>query len=168
MIDLLNMATPTIDNRTAFISLASVDKPSSVDELHLQIIPEVQTTTNQQVVESVPEIVQCTMNRQDMEGAVRDIQNATNNEENVTKYEPCTAKKGGRKPKLPGGRRSRPKKVKLYEINAFEDSEKERRRLKAVNAKRHRKLAKDRLTELENMLQKVTEERDMLKNEVEN
>ncbi|KAK3863958.1 hypothetical protein Pcinc_030310 [Petrolisthes cinctipes] len=166
MIDLINMGTTKVDNGTAFISLASVDNPSSVDEPLSQIIPEMQTTMNQQVVESVPEIVQCTVN-QVMEGAARDKQNATNNEEKGTKYEPRTPKKRGRKPKLPGGRRSRPQKVKLYEMNAFEDSEKERRRLNAVNAMRHRKLAKDRLTKLEEMLQKVTEERDMLKNEVE-
>ncbi|KAK4319901.1 hypothetical protein Pmani_009207 [Petrolisthes manimaculis] len=121
-----------------------------------------ETTT----VDDGTEIVQCTMNRQVMEGAVRDKQNTTNNEENVTKYEPRTPKKRGRKPKLHGGRRSRKQKVKLYEMNAFEDSEKERRRQNAINAKRHRKLAKDRLTELENMLQEVTEERNMLKNEV--
>ncbi|KAK3889504.1 hypothetical protein Pcinc_006476 [Petrolisthes cinctipes] len=111
------MGTPIVDNRTACISLSSVDKPSSVNELHLHIIPEVQTTTNQQVIESVPEVVQYTMNRQVVEGAVRDKQNATNNEENVTKYEPRTPKKRGRKRKLPGGRRSRPKKVKLYKMN---------------------------------------------------
>lgn len=79
-------------------------------------------------------------------------------------------RKRGRKPKgEPGAprRRNRPKKVKLYEMNQFEDNEKERRRKNAVNAKRHRNIAKDKMSKVENLLAAVTKERDFLKKEVE-
>lgn len=80
-------------------------------------------------------------------------------------------KKRGRKPKSENGltirEQRRQKRVKVYEMPPLVDSEMEKKRKNALNAKRHRDLAKQRMLEAEATLEQVKRERDQLKMEVE-
>ncbi|XP_068230221.1 uncharacterized protein [Palaemon carinicauda] len=78
-------------------------------------------------------------------------------------------RKRGRKPKSDSGANlPKAKKPKVYEIDQpFEDKEMERKRLNAVNAKRHRDMQKEAREKAEMQLLVVKNERDMLKKQVE-
>ncbi|XP_068230223.1 uncharacterized protein [Palaemon carinicauda] len=78
-------------------------------------------------------------------------------------------RKRGRKPKSDSGANlPKAKKPKVYEITQpFEDKEMERKRLNAVNAKRHRDMQKEARERDVRELQEVKNERDMLKKQVE-
>ncbi|XP_064104811.1 uncharacterized protein LOC135214447 [Macrobrachium nipponense] len=78
-------------------------------------------------------------------------------------------RKRGRKPKSEAGQNlPKAKRPKVYEINQpFENKEQERKRLNAVNAKRHRDMQKAAREAMEHQLQEVKTERDMLKKQVE-
>ncbi|KAK7077042.1 hypothetical protein SK128_016806 [Halocaridina rubra] len=84
-----------------------------------------------------------------------------------------TGKKRGRKPKAEKAlheiqNTKKMKKTKVYEITQpFTDMQLERKRLNAVNAKRHRDLQKQVKENLEKQLQDVKTERDHLKDVVE-
>lgn len=102
-------------------------------------------------------------------------------EENITKVvspadvfgeQAPPKRKRGRKPKSEKGIYAPPKpkarKRKIYEIDEpLEDKEQERKRLNAVNAKRHRDLQKQAKEVLSEQLETVKVERDSLKREVE-
>lgn len=102
-------------------------------------------------------------------------------EENITKVvspadvfgeQAPPKRKRGRKPKSEKGNYAPPKpkarKRKIYEIDEpLEDKEQERKRLNAVNAKRHRDLQKQAKEVLSEQLETVKVERDSLKREVE-
>lgn len=126
-----------------------------------------QSTTNYQVMTDNSLIAQNTTNQQDIENAIS-VHNANSNDKNMpSTSKPHTPKKRGRKPKYPEGRRPRIRKIKLYEMNEFDDPNRERRRLNAINARKHRALAKEKLEEAQKRLRTVEKERDMLKKEVE-
>lgn len=194
---LTDLGTPAVDNADQIIIiLSSVTNPLSTEsfqhaipvinstinqELSGNITLGAQSTTNQENVSGVAEqvttnpqvmknnslVAQNTTNRQVIENATS-VDNTSNNDQNMASTsKPPTPKKRGRKPKYPEGRRPRSRKVKLYEMSAFDDPNRERRRLNAINARRHRALAKEKLEQSEKMLQKVTEERDSLRKEVE-
>lgn len=77
-------------------------------------------------------------------------------------------RKRGRKPKSEAGQNlPKAKKQKIYEIaQPFENKEQERKRLNAVNAKRHRDMQKQAKESMEKQLQEVKNERDLLKKQV--
>lgn len=76
-------------------------------------------------------------------------------------------RKRGRKPIHPPGTRRRPRKVKLYEYESFNDPEAERKRVNALNAKFHRDRKKEEKKLLEEQLSAITRERDQLKQQLE-
>ncbi|KAK3890269.1 hypothetical protein Pcinc_005800 [Petrolisthes cinctipes] len=71
----------------------------------------------------------------------------------------------GRKPQNTTGRVRKPRRqprTKVYQMEPFVDEEAERKRLNAVNAKRHRDMTKKKMAHLESQLAEVTKERDDL------
>lgn len=80
-------------------------------------------------------------------------------------------KKRGRKRLYPPGttppRRRRPRKVKLYELETFEDPEMERKRQNALNAKIHREKQKEKKEALQGQLEAAIRDRDELKRQLE-
>lgn len=94
-----------------------------------------------------------------------------NNEINtVCDVDEVKPKKRGRKPKSSTGpvRKSRRQpKVKVYEMQPLDDAEAERKRLNAINAKRHRDIAKQKMADMQCKLDDVVKERDNLKQMVE-
>ncbi|XP_047481583.1 uncharacterized protein LOC125034002 [Penaeus chinensis] len=80
-------------------------------------------------------------------------------------------KKRGRKRLYPPGttppRRRRPRKVKLYEHETFEDPNMERKRQNALNAKIHREKQKEKKEALQGQLDAAIRDRDDLKRQLD-
>ncbi|KAK4319902.1 hypothetical protein Pmani_009208 [Petrolisthes manimaculis] len=77
----------------------------------------------------------------------------------------------GRKSPNTTGRVRKPRrqpKTKVYEMGPFVEEEAERKRLNAVNAKRHRDMTKNKMAHLESQLAEVIKERDNLQQLVTN
>ncbi|KAK3880518.1 hypothetical protein Pcinc_014983 [Petrolisthes cinctipes] len=77
----------------------------------------------------------------------------------------------GRKPQNTTGRVRKPRrqpKTKVYAMGPFVEEEAERKRLNAVNAKRHRDMTKRKMADLESQLAEVTKERDYFQQIVAN
>lgn len=95
----------------------------------------------------------------------------TNGSDAVGELDEVKPKKRGRKPKNSTGpvrRQRRPPKTKVYDMLPFADVEAERKRQNAVNAKRHRDMAKQKMADMQSKLDEVIMERDNLKKLVEN
>lgn len=96
-------------------------------------------------------------------------------EENAPSSPPAPQRRRKRKSKNQDGiktpppprRRRRPLKTKIYEMAPFEDPERERKRLNALNARRHRELQKMNREKLKEELDAITRDRDTLKEQLE-
>ncbi|XP_037803847.1 histone-lysine N-methyltransferase, H3 lysine-79 specific-like [Penaeus monodon] len=148
----LLVPVPVVEDAPSVVTITETEAAVNLDSPDVTI--EVQTAEEEQEAVAV-------LKEAPAEGASRSEGSASSD----------PPKKRGRKRLYPPGttppRRRRPRKVKLYELETFEDPEMERKRQNALNAKIHREKQKEKKEALQGQLEAAIRDRDELKRQLE-